>query len=112
MVKKILQELHISSFKVESFSCFNDNYRFYDDATLHFEDDILCLVKDCLRKRCWCKLSADNFFIHFGYDYYMYIGCNISENRMNEIASQNCLYSELIKQSPYLITDCDDDLNK
>lgn len=32
-------------------------------------------IKLILREVIWCKLvAADGFFIHFGYDYYMYFG--------------------------------------
>jgi hypothetical protein len=27
-----------------------------------------------LREDIWCKLEAKNMYVHFGYDYYMYIG--------------------------------------
>lgn len=28
-------------------------------------------MKDCLREKCWAKLEANDFFLHFGYDYYI-----------------------------------------
>ncbi len=34
-----------------------------------------------LREAFWCKLKAKNMYVHFGYDYYMYIG---SKNACNE----------------------------
>lgn len=58
-------------------------------------------VRDCLREKCWGKLEANNFYIHFGYDYYMYMGTNILENSMQEIAKEFKLYVESYK-SPYL----------
>jgi hypothetical protein len=27
-----------------------------------------------LREYLWCKLTSNNMYVHFGYDYYMYIG--------------------------------------
>ena len=58
-------------------------------------------VRDCLREKCWGKLEANNFYIHFGYDYYMYMGVNIVENSMQEVAKEFKLYVESYK-SPYL----------
>ncbi|HEV2916429.1 MAG TPA: hypothetical protein VGW78_01645 [Candidatus Babeliales bacterium] len=29
-----------------------------------------------LREQFWCKLEADSMYVHFGWDYYMYIGSN------------------------------------
>ncbi len=28
-----------------------------------------------LRSYFWCILRSEDIFVHFGYDYYMYIGC-------------------------------------
>ncbi|WHY94597.1 hypothetical protein QNK12_14495 [Neobacillus cucumis] len=39
------------------------------------KQEIKELVKLTLREAIWCKLSyKKEFFVHFGYDYYMYIG--------------------------------------
>lgn len=33
------------------------------------------LAQCVLRELCWCKIEGSNrFYVHFGYDYYMYIG--------------------------------------
>ncbi|MGE3800251.1 MAG: hypothetical protein AB7H80_04460, partial [Candidatus Kapaibacterium sp.] len=33
------------------------------------------LVRMCLREKLWCKLVGDSdFYVHFGYDYYMFVG--------------------------------------
>jgi len=35
-----------------------------------------------LREILWCKLESPNgFYIHFGYDYYMYFGSPVSSQR-------------------------------
>lgn len=38
----------------------------------HAELEAVC--RSLLREACWCRLEGRDFFIHFGYDYYMYIG--------------------------------------
>lgn len=58
------------------------------------------LISDCLREKCWCKLRGKNLYIHFGYDYYMYIGCGLKYKKMCDIATKYHLYAELFK-SPY-----------
>lgn len=60
------------------------------------------LIAAVLREFIWCKLSGDNgFYIHFGYDYYMYIGCaNETPNSLN-LATRLGLFVEPSK-SPYL----------
>lgn len=39
--------------------------------------DISTLSRLVLRENLWCKLQSENMFVHFGYDYYMYIGSNM-----------------------------------
>jgi len=40
-------------------------------------EEVKELAKLTLREAVWCKLGIKNlFFVHFGYDYYMYIGTN------------------------------------
>jgi len=58
------------------------------------------VIKDILRNRFWCKLIAENCFVHFGYDFYMYIGCNISKEEIVKNALEKGLFAEEIK-SPY-----------
>ncbi|AEB75053.1 hypothetical protein [Clostridium botulinum] len=75
--------------------------------TIKNEDDISVnkigdLVKLILREHLWCKLENENkMFIHFGYDYYMYIGsdskCDYIINKIEHMG----LFVEKIK-SPYL----------
>lgn len=117
VVKEVLLELNINTLQIEclklqpiQIECtFPSSFyhRFSNHDILYSIEDILCIVEGCLREICWCKLIGDNFFIHFGYDYYVYIGCDIEENHMKEIASRNCLFAELIEESPYLICDAD-----
>lgn len=61
-------------------------------------ENISALARLILREVLWCKLEHPCMFVHFGYDYYMYIGCNkkISENRYID-----GMYIEPFK-SPYL----------
>ena len=36
--------------------------------------DIEAIMTKVLREELWCRLEADRGFIHFGWDYYMYVG--------------------------------------
>lgn len=60
--------------------------------------NISILARLILREILWCRLEHPRMFVHFGYDYYMYVGCNkkIDENRYTE-----GMYIEPFK-SPYL----------
>ncbi len=65
-------------------------------------EKIKVLVPQILRENIWCKLeNLDGFFVHFGYDYNMYIGSNFDcENQVNKI-EETGLFAE-VKESPYL----------
>lgn len=63
-------------------------------------DTLSHVCRDCLRNNCWCKLSGEEFYIHFGYDYYMYVGCLLSLSEVSLICSSNNLFCELM-DSPY-----------
>ena len=60
------------------------------------------LAKLTLRNVIWCKLSCKNkFFVHFGYDYYMYIGTNRDSPNARKKIEATGLYVEEF-YSPYL----------
>lgn len=60
------------------------------------------LAKLTLRNTIWCKLGyKKQFFIHFGYDYYMYIGASDECAKAKEIVKETGLFIEDFK-SPYL----------
>ncbi len=67
-------------------------------------DKIIEIATKCLREELWCKImSPYKLFVHFGYDYYMYIGSakELSTEIILEIEKLG-LFVELIDQSPYL----------
>ena len=68
--------------------------------TVSKENDIRGIIMSCLQEKCWVKLEAQNFFIHFGYDYCMYIGTDLSFSVVEKIAQENKLFCEMIP-SPY-----------
>ncbi len=61
-------------------------------------ENISILARLTLREVLWCKLEHPQMFVHFGYDFYMYVGCKkkIDENRYIE-----GMYIEPF-ESPYL----------
>ena len=53
-----------------------------------------------LREAIWCRITGKNgFYIHFGYDFYVYIGANI-ELPFEELAIPEGLFLEHVR-SPY-----------
>jgi hypothetical protein len=63
--------------------------------------EIECLSRLVLRENLWCKLEKDDImFVHFGYDYYMYIGIHeICEEAINNIKESGLFVEDFV--SPY-----------
>ena len=63
-------------------------------------DDIGLFIKDCLRESCWGKLEGRSSYIHFGYDYYVYVGFELEAERLLEVVNKYGLFCEWM-HSPY-----------
>lgn len=65
-------------------------------------DKIMILARLILREELWCKLQNDKGnYIHFGYDYYMYIGSNTNNQEIYDEVRKIGLFIEEI-ESPYV----------
>lgn len=58
------------------------------------------LLRRILREECWCCLESKNFFIHFGYEYYLYVGCSFTQEGIAALAADHALFAEPMV-SPY-----------
>lgn len=73
-----------------------------DSSLILDEAQIKELVPEVLKERAWCKLEHANlFFVHFGYDYNMYIGSSCSCKEELRSIQESGLYVEEF-ESPYL----------
>lgn len=54
-----------------------------------------------LREKLWCKLECENMFVHFGYDYYMFIGSAkpLTDTMISAIEKTGLFFEEF--ESPY-----------
>lgn len=59
------------------------------------------IARSVLRNEFWCKLEADGQFLHFGWDYYMYVGVVSPCERAIQQATDLGLFVEEY-DSPYL----------
>jgi hypothetical protein len=65
------------------------------------EKEVKRIVRGALRETFWCKLHLDRrMFVHFGYDYYMYVGVSKEPAKSIQAINRGRLYVEP-KQSPY-----------
>lgn len=55
-----------------------------------------------LRENIWCKLVSPAMYVHFGWDYYMYIGSKKKCMDAVTLIEQSNLFVERGGQSPYL----------
>lgn len=58
------------------------------------------LLRDILREECWCRLEGKDFFIHFGYEYYLYVGCSFTQEGITQLAREHSLFADPMV-SPY-----------
>ncbi len=63
-------------------------------------DQVIRLI---LRTDLWCKLQSKDLEVHFGYDYYMYIGSSKPCEEIIPTIEKMGLFVEAIKDSPYNI---------
>jgi hypothetical protein len=71
--------------------------------TVEGNRDFCLIVKAILRDTLWAKLEnrTKTFYLHFGWDYYMYLGTTIDSERVFDIAKRNNLFAEFC-DSPLL----------
>jgi hypothetical protein len=58
------------------------------------------VIRRVLREELWCRLEGQSAFIHFGYDYYMYVGAPRPYPEAETLARRAGLYVEALR-SPY-----------
>lgn len=63
--------------------------------------EIADITRAILRSLFWCRLETDQAFLHFGWDYYMYIGVSNECPNSIDFATQAGLFVEEFS-SPYL----------
>jgi hypothetical protein len=118
-VIKFIEESGINSLRILKLSHLNisdedKNSSLYETAfeQLALQEDsvvnkneIYLICKMVLRNFLDCQLYLkDKFFVHFGWDYYMYIGSYVNCSTAIEIATNNGLFVERI-QSPYFFSE-------
>ena len=65
-------------------------------------EDLADVCRLVLREIFWCKLEAESgFYIHFGYDYYLYIGSPVASEKAIGCGKRQELFVEEVA-SPYL----------
>jgi hypothetical protein len=63
-------------------------------------DELGSVIRRVLREECWCRLEGPAGFLHFGWDYYMYVGVPRPCPESQELAKRVGLFVEECP-SPY-----------
>ncbi len=58
------------------------------------------VVRLILQEKVWCRLISQKTFLHFGYDYYMFVGVSLECPKSKQLARNLGLFVESFK-SPY-----------
>lgn len=99
-VEDIVEQVGVAGFFVKSYENYEDDMKWKENQ--YIEKNLLHeIVKACLRNTCWCKLENQNMFIHFGYDFYLYVAFPMEEAIMDKICIKNSLYC-MKQKSPYM----------
>lgn len=99
-----LTESRVETLTIDSL----ENHRGYSDSDLMLADGRVCSLLEIadvarlnLRSSIWCRLVGSDAFLHFGYDYYMYVGVPIECPASIDFATRSGLFVEPF-ESPYL----------
>ncbi len=98
-----LEEQNVSNLKIT----YLENKQEFKEPSVTLEtgvelnrEQLKKVLKSMLREKYWAKLENDNSFIHFGWDYYMYIGVPKDPKMAKKYAESRGLYVEEF-ESPY-----------
>ena len=58
------------------------------------QKDMETVMRSLLRGEYWCRLESDNAFVHFGWDYYMYVGVQTASPQSISRVTKRELYVE------------------
>ena len=94
----LIEKAEITKLYTKQAEYYTENVRL--PSSISNMQEIRQVITACLREQCWLKLVAKDFFVHFGYDYYMYIGTKLSNETVAEIAKKYGLFCEE-HPSPY-----------
>ncbi len=100
VIKKVLKLNKATNF---IFKNVENNTSFQVPKESENADKIIEIATKCLQEELWCKImSPYKLFVHFGYDYYIYIGPRkeLPVEIISEIEKLG-LFVELIDKFPY-----------
>ncbi len=101
VIKNVFNTVEAKYLQIQGLEDYKHVCKYIDKQIVEL-NDIINISQDCLREKYWCRLEADKMFIHFGYDYYLYIGSHLTYDEMKKIVNEQGLYIEK-RKSPYKV---------
>lgn len=97
-----LENRNLPKIKKSEYQDIDFNPQFIKNRTSISDKLIEDTCRFVLREFIWCRLESETgFYIHFGYDYYMYIGSSVRSNQAIVFGKENNLFIEEMV-SPYI----------
>jgi hypothetical protein len=95
-----LKEGGLNSLTVEGYENHKDVALDFGESSVFPVEQVGDLIRQILREEFWCRLEGRGGFLHFGWDYYMYIGVPHHCPEAEHLAKRLGLYTEEFA-SPY-----------
>ena|ERR1035437_16904 len=96
-----LEQKQILNLKEIRFSGIDYKKKSFHEGMQVTGSDLPHICRLILREILWCRLESNsNFYIHFGWDFYMYIGTSIESGMSVDFTSKQGLFVEEM-ESPY-----------
>ena len=98
-LRALLEENQITYLKPIGLEDYQNLCPFKQDVDIP-EHEFSNVFRSVLRSEYWCKFEAKNAYVHFGYDFYSYIGVPKASAKILSSIEKNGLYVEKC-HSPY-----------
>ena len=95
-----LREAEAGSVSIRGLEDRKDKGASYAEGDALAPMDARAIMAQVLREELWCRLEGDRGFVHFGFDYYMYVGVASACPEAQRLAAQLGLFVEEMR-SPY-----------
>jgi hypothetical protein len=102
VLASFLEESETTSVRANGVENHGQTFRVSEGAELSPVEAIEA-IRQMLRDERWCRLvDGDRFYIHVGFDYYVYVGTNMRCDRSLALAEQKGLFVDHDFPSPML----------
>lgn len=99
VINDIINLCKIPNFIIDSLEKYDETTKWENNKVIS-KEEINKIIIDCLRNKCWCRLTLNEYYIHFGYDFYVYLSVPLKIDDIKRICEMYNLYVETM-DSPF-----------